>query len=236
MKAFLLAAGTGSRLRPLTDRIPKCLLRFGGRSLLDLWLDELARVGTDEVLVNLHHLPEPVRRHIGARDGPPLVRTVFEPVLLGSAGTLVANRSWVAGEELMLVCNADNLTDFDLSKLIDFHLRGDVVASLTVFRADNPSACGVVQVDRTHRIVGYAEKPDHPVGNLANAGICAFHPSVIDQIEGTSPLDIGYDLLPKLVGMARAIEVDGYFRDIGTPAVYEQAQRTWRARRRETVR
>ena len=88
MKAFLLAAGVGSRLRPITDTIPKCMVAIDGQPLLDIWLDAFDRAGVDEVLVNLHHLPDVVRRHLAARTGPPAVRTVIEPELLGSAGTL----------------------------------------------------------------------------------------------------------------------------------------------------
>ena len=84
MKAFLLAAGVGSRLRPVTDRTPKCMVPIGGRPLLDIWLDAFGRAGVGEVLINLHHLPEVVSRHLAARAKPPSVRMVFEPVLLGS--------------------------------------------------------------------------------------------------------------------------------------------------------
>ena len=117
MKAFLLAAGLGTRLRPITDTTPKCMLDIGGRPLLDIWLDAFECAGVDEVLVNLHHLPDVVRRHLAARTGLPIVRTVFEPELLGSAGTLLANREWIAGEEAFLACYADNLTDFDVRSL-----------------------------------------------------------------------------------------------------------------------
>ena len=98
MKAFLLAAGIGSRLRPITDTTPKCMVPIGGRPLLDIWLDAFGEAGIDEVLVNLHHLPHAVTEHLafrtGIAQGP---RRVFEPELLGSAGTLVANRDWVDG-------------------------------------------------------------------------------------------------------------------------------------------
>src|SRR5271169_3611170 len=100
VKAFLLAAGVGSRLRPITDAIPKCMVVIDDRPLLDVWLDAFDRAGIDEVLVNLHHLPDVVRHHIAARPRPPVVRTFFEPELLGSAGTLAANRHWVDGEEM----------------------------------------------------------------------------------------------------------------------------------------
>jgi mannose-1-phosphate guanylyltransferase len=230
MKAFLLAAGVGSRLRPITDTTPKCMLVIDDRPLLDIWLDEFARAEVGEVLVNLHHLPDVVRRHVAARTGPPAVRMVFEPELLGSAGTLAANRQWVAGEEMFLACNADNLTDFDLRSLIDDHRSSGAMATLTVFHSERPSAGGVVELDAASTVIGFEEKPSEPVSDLTNAGIYAFHPSVIEKIGNTSPADIGYDLLPQLVGQARAVLVGGYFRDVGTVDTYRRAREEWPAR------
>jgi mannose-1-phosphate guanylyltransferase len=230
VKAFLLAAGIGSRLRPLTDAIPKCMLVFDGRPLLDIWLDEFERVGVEEVLVNLHHLPDVVSRHIAARTAGPAVRTFYEPELLGSAGTLVANRKWVDGEELFLACYADNLTDFDLQSLIDNHRIHGAVATLAVFHSQRPTAGGVVELDGTGRVIGFVEKPTAPVSDLTNAGMYAFHPGVLDEIDGPPPSDIGYDLLPRLVGRARAVPVEGYFRDIGTADAYRRAREEWPAR------
>jgi len=230
MKAFLLAAGLGTRLRPLTDRTPKCMLDIDGRPLLDIWLEALHRAGVDEVLVNLHHLPDIVRDHLEMRTAPPVTRTAYEPVLLGSAGTMLAHRDWVAGEQMFLACNADNLTDYDVSALIEAHRDGGQLATLAVFHAEQPSACGIVEVGGRGQIVGFQEKPDRPASDLANAGIYAFSPAVLDLLDGPGPLDIGYDLLPKLVGKARAALVDGWFLDIGTPAAYARARREWRPR------
>lgn len=230
MKAFLLAAGVGSRLRPITDTVPKCMLVIGGRPLLDVWLDAFAEAGVDEVLVNLHHLPDVVRRHLATRTASPAVRTFHEPELLGSAGTLLANREWIQTEEFFLACYADNLTDFDLQSLVAAHRAHDAPATLAVFHSDNPSAGGVVDLDGAGRVVGFAEKPSEPASDLTNAGMYAFHPGVLDEIDGTPPKDIGYDLLPRLVGRARAVPVEGYFRDIGTPRAYQRAREEWPAR------
>ncbi len=227
MRAFLLAAGIGSRLRPLTDETPKCMVDIDGRPLLDIWLEAFDRAGVDEVHVNVHHLPHVVLRHLATRRDGPLVSTSFETTLLGSAGTLLANRDWIAGEKMFLACNADNLTDFDLRRLIDAHEEGDTPATLTVCRSDRPEAGGVVELDGTGRVVGFVEKPQHPRSDLVNAGMYAFSPAILDELDGTPPLDIGYDLLPQLVGRARAVAVDGYFRDIGTPESYRQAQTDW---------
>jgi mannose-1-phosphate guanylyltransferase len=151
----------------------------------------------------------------------------YEPELLGSAGTLAANRQWVDGDELFLACNADNLTDFDLSLLLDAHLRHGAIATLTVFHSSNPSAGGVVELDAAGLVTGFAEKPRQPASDLVNAWIYAFHPSLLDEITGAPPKDIGYDLLPRLVGRARAVLVEGYFRDIGTPEAYRLAREEW---------
>jgi mannose-1-phosphate guanylyltransferase len=230
MKAFLLAAGVGSRLRPITDTIPKCMVPIGGQPMLDIWLDAFDRARVDEVLVNLHHLPDVVRDHLRERAGTPGVRTFFEPELLGSAGTLVANRDWVDGDELFLACYADNLTDFDLSALVQTHREHGAIATLTAFHSDRPSAGGVMELDATGTVVGFQEKPADPVSDLVNAGMYAFHPSVLDELTGPPPCDIGYDLLPRLVGRAKAMPVAGYFRDIGTAGAYERAQREWAVR------
>ncbi len=227
MRAFLLAAGLGTRLAPLTEHTPKCMLPIGGRPLLDIWLDSLAGAGVDEVVVNLHHLPHVVEAHLATRTGAPKIQMFFEPVLLGSAGTLVANKEFVNGEAMFLACNADNLTDFDLGRLVDCHRSGDAVATLAAYHSDNPSACGVLEADEDGRLTGFVEKPSEPRSDLVNAGLYAFHPSVLDEIDGPAPQDIGYDLLPGLVGRARVVMIDGYFRDIGTPLSYSDAQDEW---------
>lgn len=231
MKAFLLAAGLGTRLRPITETTPKCLVEVGGRSLLDIWLDTLAKAGVDEVLVNTHHLAAQVEAYVAGRATPPLVRLSHEPVLLGSAGTLLANRDFVAGEAMFLTINADNLTDFDLGLLVDAHRAARTIATLSVFRTARPSACGILDVATDGRVVGFEEKPAHPRGDLANAGMYAFDPAVLDEIPEAVPSDIGFDLLPRMVGRAHAVPLgDCYFADVGTPSALEQARDEWERR------
>jgi mannose-1-phosphate guanylyltransferase len=230
-KAFLLAAGLGTRLRPVTDALPKCLVEVGGRTMLDRWLDSLAAAGVEEVLVNTHHFAELVETHVAVRATPPVVRVVNEPELLGSAGTLLANRDFVDDDEMFLVVNADNLTDFDLRELVDAHRGSGADATLAVFHAARPSECGVVEVDDGGWVVGFVEKPAEPRSDLANAGMYAFGPSVLDLVEPSLPRDIGFDLLGRLVGRARAVAIgDSYFTDIGTLSALEQARQAWESR------
>lgn len=233
MKAFLLAAGLGTRLRPLTDDLPKCLLPVGGRPMLDIWLDALARAGIEEALVNTHHHAARVSAHLARRQGPPRTRTAHEPELLGSAGTLAANRAFVAGEPFFLACYADNLTDFDLRLLIRRHERKKtgILATLALFRAEDPGAVGIVELDQEGVVRSFEEKPARAKSDLANAGIYAFDRKVLAFIDKTRPADIGYDLLSKLVGRAQGFVIEGYFRDIGTVESYRAALREWAGRR-----
>ena len=231
MKAFLLAAGVGSRLRPLTDATPKCLITVGGRPMLDIWLEQLAAAGVDEVLVNLHHLADQVMAHLAAADPPVTVRTVHEPTLLGSAGTLLANRGFVAREEVFLAVNADNLTDFDLRVLVDAQRASGALATLALYRAPDPRTSGVVEL-ADDGVSTFEEKPEHPRSDLANAGLYAFTPGVIDLVRPPLPRDIGYHLLPQLVRRARGLSIgDAYFADIGTAEALDQARREWPERR-----
>ena len=228
MKAFVLAAGLGTRLRPLTDHVPKCLVAVRGRPLLDVWLDGLREAGVDEVLVNVHHMADRVRAHLAAHRGAPRVRVSHEPTLLGSAGTLVANRDFVGSDEVFLAVNGDDLTDFDVRELVSALERAPgAEAAIAVFHAPRPEACGILEV--TGGVVtSFEEKPSAPRSDLANAGMYAFRRSVLDLVPERTPVDIGTDLLPLLVGRAVAVPVgDAFLLDIGTPEALSRAEAEW---------
>jgi mannose-1-phosphate guanylyltransferase len=229
MKAFLLAAGLGTRLRPLTDETPKCLLPVGGVPLLGIWLEKLAEAGVTEVLVNTHYRADMVENYLKAGTWPLNVIRVHEPELLGSAGTMREWKHWVSKEEFFLACNADGLTEFPLANLIREHEAHRPDATIAVFLSDNPSAGGVVEVGPDQVVTGFAEKPENPNSSLVNAGMYAFAPSVLKEIPRQLPADIGHDLLPLLVGRMRAVPVRGIYRDIGTPEDYRLAQEEWNA-------
>lgn len=227
MKAFLLAAGRGTRLRPLTDKTPKCLLPVGGRPLMGIWLDSLARAGVSEVLVNLHHMADQVRTFLARRQAPPRVHAVYEPELLGSLGTLQANRGFVAAEEAFLVCYGDGLTNYDLTDIVRFHRSHGGPASIALFETDRPWECGIIELGKEGVVRSFEEKPERPKGNWANAGIYVFAPAVLGLVRLTPPADIGYQLLPRLVGVGRGRKISAYYRDIGDPASYAAAEKEW---------
>lgn len=224
-KAFLLAAGKGTRLRPLTDVTAKCLLPLSGKPLLQYWFSLCEHHGISDVLVNLHHHADQVRSFIASREWPLRIHLVYEPFLLGSAGTLNANRDFVADEESFAILYADNLTNVNLGAMREAHRRMDSLLTMGLFRAANPAACGIAEMDEGRRIVDFVEKPAAPRSNLANAGIYWCSLRTLEYLPAKTPADIGCDLLPQLVGRMHGYVVEEYLRDIGTPESYVQAQK-----------
>ena len=222
MRAFLLAAGLGTRMGAITRTTPKCILPVAGKPLLGRWFDLLARAGVTSVLVNTHHLPEPVRAYVGSCDPPLEVALVHEPVLLGSAGTLRENRAFAAGEDRFLVVYADNASQVDLRALSLAH-RAESAATLGLFRVPDPHTRGIVELDAGGTVVGFIEKPERPKSNLAWAGLLVGTPALMAAIPEKTPCDLGHDVLPRLLGRMRGLEIEGYHRDVGTPESYRQA-------------
>jgi len=192
--------------------------------MLDYWLALLEYHGFTEVLINLHHLPEQVEAYLAQQPYRIAIRTFYEPELLGSAGTVRANREWVGGEDF-LVAYADNLSTADLSGLWQFHQTHAGLLSMALFETPEPERCGIAVLDDTGRIVAFEEKPARPRSNLANAGLYVASPEVINYIPLKPVADFGFDVLPQLVGRMYGFHLTGYHYDIGTWESYEKAQR-----------
>ena len=224
-RALLLAGGLGTRLRPLTDTVPKCLVPVGGRPILAWWLDALEAAGVGEALVNTHHLAVPVRAFIAAENARRTVQLseAFEPGLLGSAGTVHANRGWADGADEMLVIYADNLSDIDLAALLAFHRSHPDPMTMALFHAEYPEKCGIAELDGAGRVTGFVEKPEKPVSDLANAGLYVLDAAAWREIADMDAFDFGFDVLPRFVGRMRGYEHPGYHRDIGTPEALARA-------------
>jgi mannose-1-phosphate guanylyltransferase len=227
LKAFLLAAGHGTRLRPLTDTTPKCLLPICGTPILEIWLQICRRFGIEEVLINVHSHAEQVRNFVFNRNGGLKVRVVEEKRLLGSAGTLVANREWVESEPVFWVFYADVLNRVNLAAMLRIHQQRKPVATLGIYRVPDPTRCGIVDVGEDGTIREFVEKPAQPKGNLAFGGLLIGTPLFLHAIPRGSSTDIGFDVLPKLAGKMLAYRDSGYLLDIGTIENYQEAQATW---------
>jgi mannose-1-phosphate guanylyltransferase len=226
MRALLLAAGVGSRLRPLTDTIPKCLVPVHGRPLLDYWLDLVFGDGIDRVLLNTHHLADQVRKHVADSPWRSRIDLVHEDELLGTGGTVLANRDWFAGQAF-LVAHADNLTDFDVGAFVTAHRNRPPGHLMTMlgFRTDDPSSCGILELDDRGAVIALHEKVENPPGNLANGAVYIFEPQVIDDIAklGRPVVDLSTEIIPNYLGRILCIETDGYHRDIGNPESLRRA-------------
>jgi mannose-1-phosphate guanylyltransferase len=231
VKAFLLAAGEGRRLRPLTDTIPKCLVPIRGTPLLALWLQLLERDGVTDVLVNVHHAPEQVTGFIDSYRTPMSIATVYEERLLGSAGTVLANRNFVGDESSFVIAYADNLTNVNLHRMIQFHGQRQDAITIGVVPTDIPTQKGTVLIGPDGRVLQFAEKAPRPPSNLANAGIYVANQELFAYLDRRVPssgvLDFGYDVLPDMVPNVAAYEIEEFLMDIGTPEDYEVGQREW---------
>jgi mannose-1-phosphate guanylyltransferase len=227
VKAFLLAAGHGTRLRPLTDNMPKCMVPIRGVAMLDIWLEICERAGIHEVLINLHAHSEPVRAALRQSKSAVRVHLSEEPVLLGSAGTLVSNRDWVATEACFWVLYADVLTNANLNEMFQFHLKSGLAATIGSYRVKDPSRCGVVTFDPDFVVRDFVEKPTHPRSDWAFSGLMIGTPTLLDSIPSRLPVDLGFDVLPRLVGRMKAYPISDYLTDVGTMENYEAAQKSW---------
>lgn len=217
-KVLLLAGGLGTRLKPLTDVTPKCLIEIAGRPMLDYWFDLFVSARLFDVRINNHHLPHLVRDYINHRNeqGTFRVSETYEPTLLGSAGTVHANRDFVCEDDLCVIVYADNLSNVDLAAMIDFHQSHDDPFTMLLFRAENPKKSGIATLDSQARIIDFVEKPENPTSDLANAGIYVLDGKTYHEIADMHVFDLGFDVLPRFVGRMRGWEWQGYHRDIGT--------------------
>ncbi len=220
MRAVLLAAGLGTRLRPLTELVPKCLMPVNGRPLLAYWLHALAAAGIDPVLVNLHHHADLVQRWLAEAALPNAVQTVFEPELLGTGGTLLANREF-CGAGPVLVVHADNLCGADLADFARAHAARPAGTEITMmtFVTDDPASCGIVELDARGVVVGFHEKVAQPPGNLANGAVYIIEPTVLDFLaaRGKRVIDFSTEVLPHYLGRIATFHNDVFHCDIGTP-------------------
>ncbi len=226
MKALLLAAGMGTRLRPLTDTIPKCLVPIHGRPLLEYWLEMLTNAGVGPLLVNLHYLHEKVEEFLSLSPYAENVCSVFEEHLLGTGGTLLKNRPFFGNGPMMLV-HADNLSRFDVGAFIERHNTRPVgcVMTMMTFETDAPETCGIVEFDERGVVLAFHEKVSDPPGNLANGAVYILEQEVFGFMETLEAefVDFSTQVLPHFLGRIHTFHNNGYHRDIGNLDSYSLA-------------
>jgi mannose-1-phosphate guanylyltransferase len=224
VKAFLLAAGRGTRLQPLTFNTPKCLVPICGKPLIEYWFDLFELHGIREILINTAHLAGKVTSYVKSHSRNFKIHLVYEETLLGSGGTIKKNWGFVEGEDAFIICYADNLTNLNLRKMIQFHNLQNRDFTLAVFQVPNPHECGIVEIDRNLSLISFVEKPADPVSNLAFAGIMISSPKLKEYFPDRDIFDLGHDVLPGIVGNASGYVIDDYLLDIGNPEKLNQAE------------
>tara|TARA_Y100000991_G_scaffold200796_1_gene173376 strand:+ start:133 stop:855 length:723 start_codon:yes stop_codon:yes gene_type:complete len=221
-KALLLAAGLGTRLKPLTNDIPKCLVRLGNEPILGIWLKNLSKAGCESVLINTHYLSNQVEDYLKKKDfGNMQIITSYEPKLLGTAGTLIKNANFFLGGNSMFI-HADNFTKTNLQAFMHFHVKNTVpkkkLLTMMTFKTDNPKSCGIVKVNNEGIVEKFYEKEDGENGEIANAAVYCFDDNLIKYLlsENKKFYDFSTDVIPNILGKIQTYHTNSTFIDIGT--------------------
>jgi NDP-sugar pyrophosphorylase family protein len=232
MKAMILAAGLGTRLRPLTLEKAKPAIPLVGVAVVVRLIQTLMDQGVTKFRLNLHHLPQTIEQVFEAspRDSLP-VSFSYEPEILGTAGGLKANESFF-DDPTFVMANGDIFIDFPLEKAVAFHREKGALATLVLFRQDPPYRYLPVQIDEEGRLCNFKDART-PVGRLRPeafvfTGIHILEPEIFEFIPGGCFYEINDQVYPTALKSGRQVlgfPVEGYWNDLGDPGRYLAAQR-----------
>lgn len=232
LKALLLAAGFGTRLRPITNSQPKCLVEIGGTPILGRWIHMLEGVGCESILINTHYLADQVHDYVGNIQARCKIELeiAYEESLLGTCGTLMANQSFFDDSTGLLI-HADNATDADLGDLIKAHRcrPSHCLLTMLTFNTRNPEACGIVEVNSEGVAINFHEKIINPPSNRANGAIYVFDSEFLDKLKAMGPgvTDFSTQVIPEFLGQIYTWHTNSAYLDIGTPDTLAQAHKLW---------
>jgi len=224
-KAYVMAAGLGTRLYPLTGRTSKPMVPILNRPVMEHLLRLLRRHDVKEVAANLHYHPDKIRSYFG--DGSAFgveLRYSLEKQLLGTAGGASAFRDFFAGGTFVVV-SGDGLTDIDLTAFVAAHRQNGGIATLAVKQVDDPSLYGVVVPGDDGRVIAFQEKPPaaEALSDLCNCGIYAFEPAIFDYVAPDSFVDWARDVFPALLAAGvpfHCWRLETYWNDVGNIEQY----------------
>ncbi len=233
MQALILAGGQGTRLRPLTNNIPKPIVPIGNKPFLLRQIQSLKNAGITEIILSTCYQPFVIEKTLGdgSRYGVKL-KYLVETAPLGTAGAYKFAETYL--QTTTLVLNGDILTDIDLSEVSRHHRKLSATATIVLTRVENPSAYGLVEVGKNNRVLRFLEKPKaeelNQINlNTINTGIYIFEPEVLNLIPDGENHSFEYQLFPNLLRRKEKfhafIAEDNYWLDIGTPERYLQAHR-----------
>ncbi len=226
MKALLLSAGYGKRLRPLTINTPKCLIKINDVSLLEIWIRKLNKIGVDEFIVNTHYLHDQVADFVKNSQFKNSIQIIYEKKLLGTAGTLLHNLDLFLNDECLLV-HVDNYCEDSLLKFLKAHRNRPKQCLLTMltFLTDKPKHSGIVELNKDNILVNFFEKISNPPSNLANAAVYILSKEFLkllknENLENTN--DFSNHIIPKYIGKIFTYRTNKLYRDIGTLESYNE--------------
>jgi len=199
-KAMLLAAGTGNRLQPLTNNISKCMIPVGGRPILEHNIEVLREFGVNELIVNLHHLPDSVSNYFGnGEEWGVRLSYSFEHELLGTAGAVKKIEEFFDGP--FFVWYGDNLSTIRLDRLWALHSKKQATATIALYQRPDPTNSGIVAINDNDRVTKFLEKPhaDQVFSTWVNAGILVLEKTVLEKIPSGTVMDFGRDVFPVLL-------------------------------------
>jgi len=192
--------------------------------LLDIWCEALLAAGVTKLLINLHYKSEQVQQHLESSKFCEFVETIYEPSLLGTGGTLLANRKFFDNQDGILL-HADNYCEASISELISAHESRPSNCDLTMlaFRTSTPETCGILEVSKNQVLQKMYEKSSDDHGNLANAAFYILSKKLISELKDET--DFSNEVIPKYFGKTLVVETSETFIDIGTPESYAHAQK-----------
>jgi mannose-1-phosphate guanylyltransferase/phosphomannomutase len=228
MKAIIIAGGLGTRLRPLTYNIPKPIVWVVNRPFIVHQIEKLVDHGISEIIVNLHYLSHEIKKILGdGRKWGIKIRYSIEKTPLGTAGA-VKNAEEFFDDEPMVVLNGDILTDFDLSRAIEFHRHRNATVTIALTEVDDPTPFGLILTDRQGRITDFIEKPSwqQVTAKTINAGIYIIDPKIFKIVPKGRPFSFERELYPILLAQEAPIygyKSSAYWIDIGNSRQYREA-------------
>ncbi len=221
-----MAAGLGTRLRPITNDIPKCLVPIDEKPLLFIWLEQLHLAGVSRFYINTHYFAEQVVNTLKEHPLYSNITLFNEPCLLGTAGSVKAIIHKFKIDEDCLIAHADNLCLCDWNAFFQFHYTNNAQGlTMMGFETETPQTCGILEVDKQNNLLAFHEKVENPPGNLANGAVYIFSQAQFKYFYALNikTPDISLDVIPQLLNHIKVWPTDGYLRDIGNMQSYNQA-------------
>ena len=226
MKAVVLVGGEGTRLRPLTETIPKPLVPLMDRPSLDHVLDHLARHGVHEVVLSSPYLERMIDPFIRSRHGDPAITWITETTPLGTGGAIVNALETLGGDEPFFALNGDILTDLDLTEMRASHRDRGAAVSIALHHVEDARPFGLVLTQADGRVLEFREKPAHAEPGDINGGTYLLNPSALAGWRAGDQISIEREVFPAVIAAGHGVfgfSADAYWLDLGTPAQYLQA-------------